>query len=119
MPMDETEQEMLDFHKRNEKYQRELLQAAAKKSSYGSRLIAKWALMAANGAESDGLTPALRDYEWKYTTQQGLRAAHHARVDAAIVLMSVPTLLDNQKKILFWLRVACCLAAYIAWKLAA
>jgi hypothetical protein len=82
-----------------------------KKGSYVQKLTAQAARQAGDNAKNDGVRPVLdvsrRDF--RYTVQQGLRAACTGREDTAAVFILMSTVLENQQTIkrLLWVCVAC------------
>jgi hypothetical protein len=90
----------------------------AKKSSAADREFFAAAQYARHAAEQNGLLPARnQEGDYEYTPQQGLKAACHAREDAAATLVIQRALLHrlDRNRNLLWVAIA--LLVYVAYRL--
>ncbi len=95
--------------------EKQLSEAAAKDSV--SRDFYGAALFAMRSAQQDELYPEVRKYgETRYTVQQGLKAACHARQDVASILAIQQAVLRRLQglRVLAWVCLA--ILAYIAFR---
>jgi hypothetical protein len=108
---------MKEAQDRNDKWYADTM----KKGSYVEKLTAQAARQAGDNAKDDGIRPVLdvprRDF--RYTVQQGLRAACTGREDTAAVFILMSTVLENQQTIKRLLWVAIAILAYIAYRVPA
>ena len=98
--------------------QQALLEQGAKTGSAADRAFYEAARQAKEGVKTYGLLPAeVAPGEFKYSVQQGLKAACFAREDAASILLIQPAILRrlDALKRLAWVAIG--LLAYIAYRL--
>jgi ribosome-binding protein aMBF1 (putative translation factor) len=96
----------------------DVLELLAKEGDAVDREFASAALLAKKGSMENGLAPKeILEGEFKYSVQQGLKAAGWAREDAAAVLILQPSILRRLDALRRLLLLVLALLAYIAYRL--